>query len=90
MRMDWNLYVENTHQNSCSMAIVLKKGGDSHRINLDKKTGNALTGEIVINLDWNKGGFWKSLLGNAIDLDLGCFYEMRNGQKMLIDGLLVE
>ena len=51
------------------MAIVLKKGGDTHRINLDKKTGNALTGEIVINLDWNKGGFWKSLLGNAIDLD---------------------
>ena len=57
MRMDWNLYVENTHQNLCSMAIVLKKGGDTHRINLDKKTGNALTGEIVINLDWTKGGF---------------------------------
>ena len=57
MRMDWNLYVENTHQNICRMAIVLKKGGDTHRINLDKKTGNALTGEIVINLDWNKGRF---------------------------------
>lgn len=46
-----------------------------------------MTGEIVINLDWDKGGFLKNLFGNAIDLDLGCFYELRNGQKMLIDGL---
>lgn len=46
-----------------------------------------MTGEIVINLDWNKGGFFKNLFGNAVDLDLGCFYEMRDGKKMLIDGL---
>ena len=70
------------------MAIILEKGGDTHRINLEKTPkGKPLTGEIVINLDWNKGGFFKSLFGNAVDLDLGCFYEMRNGKKNLIDGL---
>lgn len=69
------------------MAIILEKGGDTHRINLEKPTGRPLIGEIVINLDWNKGGFFKNLLGNAIDLDLGCYYELRNGNKKLIDGL---
>ena len=69
------------------MAIILEKGGDTHRINLEKSSGKPLMGEIVINLDWDKGGFFKSLFGNAIDLDLGCFYEMRDGKKMLIDGL---
>lgn len=67
------------------MAIILEKGGDTHRINLEKREDKPLPGEIVINLDWNKGGFFKGLFGNAIDL--GCFYELRNGQKMLIDGL---
>ena len=37
------------------MAIILEKGGDTHRINLEKRTGKTLTGEIVINLDWDKG-----------------------------------
>ena len=69
------------------MAIILEKGGDTHRINLEKPSGKPLTGEIVINLDWNKGGFLKNLFGNAVDLDLGCFYELRDGKKMLIDGL---
>ena len=69
------------------MAIILEKGGDSHRINLEKPSGKPLTGEIIINLDWNKGGFFKNFFGNAVDLDLGCFYELRDGKKMLIDGL---
>lgn len=70
------------------MAIELKKGGDTHRIDLTKRNGASLTGEIVINLDWSDGqrGFW-GLFKSAIDLDLGCFYEMRDGSKMLIDGL---
>ena len=38
------------------MAIILEKGGDTHRINLEKSSGRPLAGEIVINLDWNKGG----------------------------------
>ena len=70
------------------MAIELKKGGDTHRIDLTKHTGSNLNGEITINLDWSDGksgvfGIFK----NAIDLDLGCFYEMRDGSKMLIDGI---
>lgn len=69
------------------MAIILEKGGDTHRINLEKPNSQPLTGEIVINLDWNKGGFFKNFFGGAVDLDLGCFYELRNGNKMLIDGL---
>ena len=39
------------------MAIVLEKSGDKHRINLEKG-GKPITGEIKINLDWSKGGFF--------------------------------
>ncbi len=67
------------------MAIKLEKNGDSHRINLIK--GSNTVGEITINLNWSKGGFFKKLFGQPVDLDLGCFYELRSGQKMLIDGL---
>lgn len=67
------------------MAIRLEKQGDQHRINLSKE--NTPVGEILINLDWSKGGFWKQTFGSAIDLDLGCFYELRNGKKRVIDGL---
>ncbi len=68
------------------MAIILDKSGDKHRINLEK--GIPLTGEIKINLDWSKGGLMKRVFGGGdIDLDLGCFYELREGKKMLIDGL---
>lgn len=67
------------------MAIVLEKSGDKHRINLTKATSTP--GEIKINLDWSKGGFFKRMFGGDMDLDLGCFYELRDGTKMLIDGL---
>lgn len=67
------------------MAIVLEKNGDNHRINLDKAVD--FNGEIKINLDWSKGGFFQKFLNGAIDLDLGCFYEMNDGTKLLIDGL---
>lgn len=69
------------------MAIILEKSGDKHCINLEKSNRNSFSNEIVINLDWSKGGYFKQIFGKAIDLDLGCFYELRNGQKMLIDGL---
>ncbi len=70
------------------MAIVLEKRGDTHRINLEKRSSALTTGEIIINLDWSKGGFFKWFLAKEdIDLDLGCFYELRNGEKSLIDGL---
>lgn len=61
------------------MAIRLEKSGDKHRINLEK--GISTLGEIVINLSWNQGG------DNPMDLDLGCFYELKGGSKRLIDGL---
>ena len=68
------------------MAIILEKSGDQYQINLEKG-GASFSGEIIINLDWSKGGLLKQMFGNAIDLDLGCFYELRDGSKMLIDGL---
>lgn len=67
------------------MAIELRKAGDRHRINLEKT--KTFSGEIKINLDWSKGGFFKQLFGGAVDLDLGCFYELKDGTRMLIDGL---
>jgi len=67
------------------MAIVLEKSGDNHRINLEK--GSSFSGEIKINLDWSKGGLLKRFFKGDIDLDLGCFYELNDGKKMLIDGL---
>ena len=67
--------------------ITLEKQGDSHKIDLSKK-GDSVGKEIVINLNWTqKKGFWASLTKSAIDLDLGCWYELRDGSKSCIDGL---
>jgi len=70
--------------------VTIEKQGDTHSIDLTKKDNSK---EIVINLNWSQGetkkGFFASLLGgnNAIDLDLGCFYELADGQKNVIDGV---
>lgn len=67
--------------------ITLEKQGDSHRIDLTKR-GDSPGKEILINLNWTrKKGFWSSMVGGSVDLDLGCFYELRNGDKSVIDGL---
>ncbi|KAA6313514.1 hypothetical protein EZS27_035724 [termite gut metagenome] len=67
--------------------ITLEKQGDSHKIDLTKGKSNS-SKEIIINLNWTqKKGFWANLTNRAIDLDLGCFYELRDGQKNVIDGL---
>jgi len=72
--------------------ITLEKKGDSHKIDLTKGGSNS-SKEIIINLNWSqepkKKGFFAGLFGNseAVDLDLGCFYELSDGQKTLIDGL---
>ena len=72
--------------------ITLEKQGDTHTINLTKG-GGISSKEIVINLNWSQGpekkGFLSGLFGGskAIDLDLGCFYELNDGQKTVIDGL---
>lgn len=68
--------------------ITLEKKGDSHRIDLSKSTDK----QITINLNWTQQkptGFLGSLFGKnkEIDLDLGCYWELKNGSRSLIDGL---
>ncbi len=75
--------------------ISLAGKGDSHTMQLKQKGAGD---EIVINLNWNahpggqkKKGFFGALLGGGggeIDLDLGCFFELRNHPvRSVIDGL---
>jgi tellurite resistance protein TerA len=71
--------------------IELTKKGQS--INLSKSNTQPI-GEILVNLNWNQkpsnsGGFFSSLLGksNGVDLDLGCLYELKNGEKGCIQAL---
>ncbi|AJW61785.1 Tellurium resistance protein [Elizabethkingia miricola] len=69
--------------------ITLEKKGDIHYIDLSKK-GTSSTQEIIINLNWSNGakkGLFSGLFNKEIDLDLGCFYELENGEKSVIDGL---
>lgn len=71
------------------MAINLQKG---QKVSLEKKSSTGL-GEILVNLNWNsrpvKQGFLSSILGGSkgIDLDLGCLYELKNGQKGAVQAL---
>jgi len=59
--------------------IELRKKGEV--INLQKNSGSL--GEILVNLNWNRkkagGGLFKTAA--AIDLDLGCLYELKDGTK---------
>ena len=67
--------------------VTLEKQGDSHQFDLTKK-GDNTSKEMVINLNWNQHqGFWAKLTKDAIDLDLGCFYELVDGTLFAIDGL---
>ena len=68
--------------------VILEKG---KKVSLEKKSDNL--GEIVINLNWNRGNLRKHLLSvfskkdAAIDLDLGCLYEMKDGRKGSVQAL---
>jgi len=74
--------------------IELKKKGQ--KISLEKKSNNKL-GEILINLNWNQQqnnkqstGLLGSIFGgksSGVDLDLGCFFDMQNGDKGVIQAL---
>ncbi|AGX41675.1 TerD family protein [Clostridium saccharobutylicum] len=68
------------------MSIVLEKGS---KINLSKE--NRQLGKININLNWNSGtqkGIFSSLFGSkAIDLDLGCLYELKDGKIGTVQAL---
>ena len=65
--------------------VELRKG---QKVNLDKTSG-----EILINLNWHKGQAKKGLFSmfsvssGAIDLDLGCLYELKNGIKGSVQAL---
>lgn len=69
------------------MAINLQKG---QKVSLEKKSSAGL-GEILVNLNWNsrpaKQGFLSSLLGGNQGIDLGCLYELKNGQKGAVQAL---
>ncbi|MBQ7529021.1 TerD family protein [bacterium] len=69
------------------MSITLEKG---QKINLNKKSDRL--GEISVNLNWNSEnvhqGFFSRLFGSkGIDLDLGCLYELKNGNKGVVQAL---
>jgi tellurite resistance protein TerA len=63
---------------------------DSARIDLRKQP---VLGEITANLNWSqapKKGFLGGLFGGgatAVDLDLGCLYELQNGEKSAVQAL---
>lgn len=74
--------------------VVLEKRGEKRTLSLEKKDQR-----ININLNWENGaakevkkGFLASLLGGgsssgAVDLDLGCMFELKSGQKGVIQPL---
>ena len=72
--------------------VSLEKKGQS--VSLAKRPS---FGDVSVNLNWNQGeakptGFLRSLLGggsgkSAIDLDLGCLYEMHDGSKGVVQAL---
>jgi tellurite resistance protein TerA len=70
--------------------ITLEKQGDTHKIDLTKQ-GDNFSKEIIINLNWSqqKQGAWSKFWNGdkSVDLDLGCFYELADSRKSVIDGL---
>lgn len=70
--------------------ITLEKKGDKASIDLTKRSVGDKN-DIHINLNWNqqkqKKGFWGSIGGDALDLDLGCMFEMADGSKGVIQAL---
>lgn len=71
--------------NDMPKKVELRKG---EKVNL-RKTGSSL-GEILINLNWSqpqkRGGFFAPA-PQAIDLDLGCLFEFKNGLKGSVQAL---
>lgn len=63
--------------------VTLEKAGQT--VSLEKR-GSSF-GEITINLNWSRGrkGFFGG--GSAIDLDLGCLFELSGGRKGVVQAL---
>lgn len=66
------------------MTVSLSKG---QSVSLKKR--DAFFSDININLKWNmkKSGFFGFGKSAAVDLDLGCLYELKNGQKGAVQAL---
>jgi len=62
--------------------VTLDKKGQS--VSLEKR--GASYGEILVNLNWSRGrrGFFG---GGAIDLDLGCLWELADGDRGVVQAL---
>ena len=60
-------------------------------VSLSKQQGGSARGELRVNLNWNSrpasGGLFRRQAGSAIDLDLGCLYELSNGRKGVVQAL---
>lgn len=63
--------------------VTLEKPGQA--VSLEKRGGGF--GEIVVNLNWSRGrkGFFGG--GSAIDLDLGCLWELADGRAGVVQAL---
>jgi tellurite resistance protein TerA len=61
---------------------------DKTRSSISLEKTAAGFGEIKVNLNWNKGtsgGFFRS--SKSIDLDVGCLYELQDGEKGVVQAL---
>lgn len=78
--------IQNAQPQNLPKKVELKKG---QKVNLKKNSSGTL-GEVLINLNWNqpaqKSGFF-GLRSQAIDLDLGCLFELKNGRKGCVQAL---
>ncbi len=85
-----NQFQQQTNPPPVQQKVELRKG---QKVNLSKKAGINL-GKISINLNWQQPtqrdkGFFGSIFGGdeAIDLDLACLYEMKDGRKGVVQAL---
>jgi tellurite resistance protein TerA len=66
---------------------------DKSRSSISLEKPSAGFGEIKVNLNWNRrasgggGGFFSMKKNTAIDLDVGCLFELRDGDKSVIQAL---
>ena len=86
--MDMSFFdkIDMTKKVKAPSVINLNKSGDSHTIDLTKKTG-----EFLINLNWDskieKKGMFGFLSKSTLDLDLGCMYRLKDGSQGVIQAL---
>ena len=68
------------------VTVKLDKTGDAHKVNLAKDSQELL---VHVNLNWDaksSGGFFSQQMAKP-DLDLGCMFQMMNGQIGVIQPL---